>query len=145
MTPFSESAAHRLRLAYLQMHRVTNRVMRAHGVTADQYVVLRLLNEADGVTQQELSKSCGSDPTTVGRMLDLLEKKRLVVRRPDDSDRRARLVCLTKGGRAKVMELYAAAESVRDFVNEAMTPETMDRLEAIGTSFENWGSEPVSP
>jgi len=126
--PFNQSPAHRLRSAYLRMHRVTNRVFRPFGVTADQYVVLRLLAEGDSLSQQELARLAASDPTTLGRMLDLLEQKQFVARRPHETDRRTRLVFLTDEGRRMVEKLYEAALPIRDTIDSAVSDTTMKTL-----------------
>ena len=71
-----------LRAAYLGMHRRTGAVLARTGVTADQFVVLAALAEADALTQNELVSRTSSDPNTVRAMLVLLERKLLVKRRP---------------------------------------------------------------
>ena len=128
MDPFSNSPAHCLRSAYLRMHRISNRIFRPFGVTADQYVVLRLLAERDGISQQELVSQCASDPTTIGRMLDLLQEKEFIQRRAHASDRRTRLVFLTVAGQAIVEELYAAAAEFRDTIESAVSEATMKAM-----------------
>ena len=63
-----------LRAAYLALHRRTNAWFATHGVTADQFVMLSALADADAVTQQELVRRVGSDPNTVRAMLLLNEQ-----------------------------------------------------------------------
>ena len=46
--------ARALRAAYLALHRQTNDCFAKDGVTADQFVLLSALADADAVTQQEL-------------------------------------------------------------------------------------------
>ena len=69
-----------LRAAYLALHRQTNDCFAKDGVTADQFVLLASLADADAVTQQELVRRVGSDPNTVRAMLLLLEGRGLVAR-----------------------------------------------------------------
>lgn len=128
MTPFTESPAHRLRSAYLRMHRVTNRAFRPFGMTADQYVVLRLLCEGDGISQQDLGEQCASDATTIGRMLNLLETKALIRREQPDYDRRTRLIYVTTAGRRMTRRLYAAAEGIRDTLNQTVSKRELKQL-----------------
>lgn len=128
MKPYNESPAHRLRSAYLRMHRATNRVFRPYGVTADQYVVLRFLSEGDGMSQQELASLCASDPTTLGRMLDLLEAKNFLERRQHPEDRRTRLVFLRDEGRDMVEQLYEVAEPIRSLIDEVVSGAAMKSL-----------------
>lgn len=101
MLRFSETPAMRLRHAYLAMHRRFNAQFAAHGVTADQFVLLSLLNETGPCSQRELVDHVFSDPNTVGAMLRLLERKSrpLVERRPHPHDGRALEVEITLLGR----------------------------------------------
>ena len=82
--------ARALRAAYLALHRQTNDCFAKDGVTADQFVLLASLAEADAVTQQELVRRVGSDPNTVRAMLLLLEGRGLVARERHPADGRAR-------------------------------------------------------
>lgn len=96
---FRDSLGMRLRVAYLTMHRRFNGQFAAAGATADQFVLLTLLAEEDGVTQRELARRCASDANTITAMLGRLERQRLVERRPHATDGRARCVHLTEAGR----------------------------------------------
>lgn len=109
---FSDSFGMRLRRAYLALHRRANAELRRQfEVTADQFVVLSLLAEQDGVTQQELGSRCYSDPSTTGALVRLMEDRGWVWREQDPSDGRARKVHLTRAGRQLQGELWAAALS----------------------------------
>ena len=89
----------RLRAAYLTMHRRANAEFAHLGLTADQFVILTALAEADGVTQKELARRTASDANTMSEMLGRLERRGLVTRKRDASDGRARRVSLTESGR----------------------------------------------
>ena len=62
-----------LRAAYLLMHRQTNSFLAPFGMTADRFVLLSLLADKDGVTQQELTERASSDPNTIRAMLVRME------------------------------------------------------------------------
>ena len=102
-----------LRAAYLALHRQTNACFAKDGVTADQFVLLAALAEADAVTQQQLVRSVGSDPNTVRAMLLLLEGRGLVARARHPTDGRARCVTLTAKGRRVYQKLWAKSEALR--------------------------------
>ena len=72
----------------LALHRQTNDCFAKDGVTADQFVLLAALADADAVTQQELVRRVGSDPNTVRAMLLLLEGRGLVARERHPADGR---------------------------------------------------------
>src|SRR5215468_1146380 len=100
----------RLRGAYLTFHRMANAHFEQFGVTADQFVVLTLLADEDGVTQRDLVERAFSDANTIGEMLRRLERKQFVRREPHPKDRRARCVFLTPKGRTMQKRLWDSWE-----------------------------------
>ena len=105
--------ARALRAAYLALHRQTNAGFAPDGVTADQFVILSALADADGVTQQELVRRVSSDPNTVRAILLLLEGRGLVARERHLADGRARCVTLTAKGRQVFKKLWTKSEPLR--------------------------------
>jgi DNA-binding MarR family transcriptional regulator len=87
-----------LRKAYLAFHRRVNAWMSKHGITADQFVVLRSVVIRPGGTQIEIAGRIASDPNTVAAMVKFLEEKGLVRRETHPHDRRARCVFPTAAG-----------------------------------------------
>src|ERR1043165_2219806 len=102
-----------LRAAYLALHRRSDAAFAAHGVTADQFVLLATLARGQALTQRELARRMSSDPSTVGAMLLLLEREELVRREAHPTDARARVVCLTSAGKRMFQKLWIAGEPIR--------------------------------
>ena len=111
---FRESLGMRLRGAYLSMHRCFDARFTRLGATADQYVILTMLAEEDGIIQQELMRRVFSDPNTVSAMLGRLEKRGLIRRRAHDGDGRARCVYLTAKGRRLQRQLDESAKALHE-------------------------------
>jgi DNA-binding MarR family transcriptional regulator len=109
----------RLRGAYLTFHRMANAHFEPLGVTADQFVVLTLLAEEEGLTQREIVARAYSDPNTIGEMLTRLERKKLVSRKRHPADGRARIVHLTPKGRSLQRELWAGWEGRLRVIDDA--------------------------
>jgi len=120
-----------LRFAYLAMHRRADAVMARFGVTADQFVLLASLAEADALTQQELARRFSSDASTVWAMLALLEERGFVVRAAHPSDRRARCVSLTPKGRRALERMKVGSDDVRARILDALGPEQVDTLKNL--------------
>ncbi len=120
-----------LREAYLSMHRQTNSHLKPSGLTADQFVLMVLLWEEDGITQQELTRRACSDPNTVRAMLVLLEGRGYVSRSEHPTDGRARKVRLTSTGRQILRRAIAQTQPLRDQIETLFT----DRERAILTGF----------
>jgi DNA-binding MarR family transcriptional regulator len=117
-----------LRAAYLSMHRQTNRYLAAHGMTADQFVVLALLAEEDGITQQDLVRRASSDPNTLRAMLVLLENRGCIAREQHPTDGRARRVILTPTGRRVFEKLLQAIKPVQDQLRGLFADERAEML-----------------
>ena len=61
---------------------------RAHGMTRAQWGILIWLERQPGISQKELSELLEVEPITVARLVDRLESRLMVERRPDPRDRR---------------------------------------------------------
>jgi DNA-binding MarR family transcriptional regulator len=120
--------ARALRAAYLVLHRQTNACFADDGMTADQFVVLSALVDADGVTQQDLVRRVNSDPNTVRSILLLLEGRGLVARERHLADGRARCVTLTAKGRQVFRKLWAKSEPLRARLLGAFRPDEVTAL-----------------
>jgi DNA-binding MarR family transcriptional regulator len=112
-----------LRAAYWAMHRQTEAALARCGVTADQFVLLALLAEQDGITQQELVRRASSDANTIRAMLVLLESRGLVTRGRHPTDGRARQVILTRKGKRAYERLWTQSEPLRQRMSAVFEPE----------------------
>src|ERR1700761_9040387 len=61
---------------------------RQHGMTRAQWAILIWLQRQPGISQKELSEILEVEPITVARLIDRLEARGMVERRPDPRDRR---------------------------------------------------------
>ena len=93
--------------------KATNQLFRKLGIelTPDQWIVLKKLSETEVVSQRELADATSKDPAALTRLLDLLEKKRLIARA--SADRRTFKVLLTKEGSALVNKVIPEAVAYR--------------------------------
>ncbi|QDT03780.1 HTH-type transcriptional regulator MgrA [Rubripirellula lacrimiformis] len=119
---FEDSIPMRLRRAYLAIHRVAQAHFASFDVTADQFVLLSLLAEEDGVTQSQLGDRMASDGNTVTAMLKLLEQRDYIRRKRCKIDGRARRVHLTASGRRLSTKLSRSTETLRSSIENAVSP-----------------------
>mgnify|MGYP006156920967 CR=1 FL=1 len=68
-------------------------------ITIEQWSVLYHLWKQDGLSQQELCNRTFRDKPSITRLIDNLEKQKLVKRMPPKEDRRINLVCLTESAK----------------------------------------------
>ncbi len=89
------------------------------GVTVRELAVLLLLDGHDPQSQQEAATRLGVDRTTMVGLLDGLEDKGLVARRPDAGDRRRNVLALTAEGQAALARAVRASdEAERQLLRE---------------------------
>lgn len=125
---FRNGLGMRLRCAYLSMHRTFQARFAPSGVTADQFVVLSLLAEEDGIIQRELVRRTCSDANTIAALLRLLERKQLIRRERHDDDGRARRVYLTPKGRKLERELARSSEDLHRRLRESVPRDELATL-----------------
>jgi DNA-binding MarR family transcriptional regulator len=72
-----------------------DQLMKPLGVTRSQWWVIAYLSRHDGMKQTELADLLDVGRVSLGALVDRLEASKCVIRKPDPSDRRAKLVFLT--------------------------------------------------
>ncbi len=82
-----------------KMLRFLNRSLEWYELTLEQWVVLSTLAEQDNINQKTLSVKIGKDPTSLLRILDIMEKKGFLERRQFPGDRRASSLFITDEGK----------------------------------------------
>ncbi len=96
------------------LERLSRRMERDLGVTAQQRLVVRCIGKYPGVTAGQLASLLHVDPGTMSSTLRRLESKRLVRRRRDPIDKRRFALGLTEEGRALDLPAGATLESSVD-------------------------------
>jgi len=99
-------AAHRVRTA-------TDAVLRDGGLSLPGLKLLRSLTEADR-SMREVSDVLRVSPRTVTDIIDGLQARGLVVRRPHPTDRRVTLLHLTEAGARRFAEASVVADRAGD-------------------------------
>jgi len=69
-------------------------------VTVEQFGVLALLWYQEGINQQAIANGLNRDKTTITRIIENMIKKNLIVKVPDQLDKRNKLIYLTDKGRS---------------------------------------------
>ena len=114
---FETSFGRVLGSAHMAMFRHLSRLMRDEGlpITPRQFRVLTHLWEKDGLQQSELATCTNRNRANVTRMIDILEKKEIVERKPAPQDRRVHRIYLTEKGKAlREPTARCALQSIED-------------------------------
>jgi len=72
-------------------------------ITPVQFLILILVIQNEGISQNEIAQQSIKDKTTITRHLNQLEKKKLILRKKSDEDKRISKIFITKEGK-KVAE-----------------------------------------
>src|SRR3954454_16869535 len=102
---------YRIKRALVDLESLHERHLGPAGITARELAVLLFLDGREAESQQQAAARLGIDRTTMVGLLDSLERKDLVARRPDAKDRRRNVVVLTAAGQAKLQEATQASDT----------------------------------
>jgi DNA-binding MarR family transcriptional regulator len=103
----------------------------AHDLTQGQYAVLVTLGEHGPQGQRRLAGLVAVDARNLVAVLDSLAGRGLVERRPDDTDRRRRIVALTSQGAGLVTAVADAAAEEQDGFLRALGPTERAQLNLL--------------
>lgn len=102
------------------------------GVTASQGYTLLALPQEGSVSMNELSETMGLANSTMTRMADQLVDKGLILRQPDEEDRRVVRVGLTGQGReVRVALEQTSQEFFKQVLGEIQADERLAMLQAL--------------
>jgi MarR family transcriptional regulator, transcriptional regulator for hemolysin len=114
------------------------------GVTNRGYHVLATARTGE-YTQKELAEQIGLDKTTMVVTLDELEQKGLAERRPSSTDRRARVISVTKAGDRTVAQGQKIIDRIQNDVLESLPAKQRKVfLESLGSLVKERLSEPAA-
>ncbi len=90
--------------------------------------------DPDGTRLTVLAARAGMSPQAMGEVVDELEELGHVVRRPDPTDRRAKLVVLTESGRACVTAGRATVDDIEERLKDRLGADGHRTLRRLLTS-----------
>jgi DNA-binding MarR family transcriptional regulator len=90
--------------------------------------ILRLLRTAAGISQQELSSRLQIHPSRLVAILDNLERRQLVERKPNPDDRRLYSLHLTKEGGEMLQRIGKVAREHQDELLSVLSGEERAKL-----------------
>jgi homoprotocatechuate degradation regulator HpaR len=106
MRPFERSLPMQLMLAREAVMQRFRPHLNAHGLTDQQWRIIRALNEVTELEIVELGKRCCLHAASLSRILPNMERDGLLSRRANKDDQRRVIVSLTAGGR-RLFEIVA--------------------------------------
>jgi DNA-binding MarR family transcriptional regulator len=110
---------------------LNNAALAEFGLKERSYSVLALACGNLGPTQRELAEFLSLDPSQIVALIDELEQRGLVERKPGPSDRRQKLVSATKAGRTLHTAAQKAARAAEAQQLAMLTREEVASLRSI--------------
>lgn len=117
--------------ADLKLNNYYQKVVNPFDITVDQWEILVVLWEKEGITQKDLAERLYKDQTNIARMLFKLEKKGFVYRVTHESDRRALRVYLSAKGREIKEEIMAPSIEAYKKTIEGLSEEEVETFRRI--------------
>lgn len=101
------------------------------GITKDQWILLKRISEVNGISQVDLANSTFKEPAAVTRMIDILERKKLVERKVMIGDRRAYEIHLTSNGLQLVNKMTPFIQELRAKGLSGLSEDEINSLKRI--------------
>jgi len=102
--------------------------LRSHGLTDQQWRILRALAGEDHVELLDLSQLCLIQPPSLSRTVPVLMARGLVRRDEHPTDRRRALVSLTNDGRALFEEVSLGSAQICEQIGADIGAEDLDEV-----------------
>ena len=109
-----------------QMRTLADARAREHGMTRAQWMILVRLERQPGMSQNELATLVEVEPITVGRLVDRLETRGMVERRPDPGDRRIWRLHLTPNAEPMLEVIYKARAELNAIMTANIPEKTLE-------------------
>ena len=123
-----EQVGERYLAVHHRMLRAVNDAMSGCGLSMARTKVLRRLREQGPVRQSLLAVDFGLSPHSITDIVDGLERLGLAERRPDPTDRRAKLVAITEAGEACLNVANATREDALTQIFGALSQDDLATL-----------------
>ena len=106
--------------------------LRAYGLTEATWRPLAYVRRlGDGVRQKELATALAIEGPSLVRLLDNLERRGLIERREDETDRRARGIHLTRAGRELAVRVTKVGTEIQARLLARVPPADLETCERV--------------
>ena len=110
---------------------VQNAMKSGLDISLDQWMVLGPIWQLESASQKELGEITLKDKTSITRLVDILEKKNLVVRVEDQIDHRIKRVILTNAGKQLFFDVLPIMEKTREEVRKDISDQDIETFKKV--------------
>jgi DNA-binding MarR family transcriptional regulator len=123
-----ESIGRMLYLTTQAMNLHAEKILKPHGLTVEQLILLKNMPEDDALSQNQLCEIVEKSAANVTRILDRLEKKNFIERKQNPADRRSTLLVLTDQGKEMVIKVHGLFESFSEYLTTGISSQEQDQF-----------------
>jgi MarR family transcriptional regulator, lower aerobic nicotinate degradation pathway regulator len=114
---------------------------KAFELTPVQYAALIAIHTHPGIDATRLSAVIAFDRSTLGSVIERLESKKLIDRKPSGEDKRVKLLYLTKAGAAILREIMPSVEKAQARMLQPLKPADRKVLRSLLTQLVDLNNE----
>lgn len=117
----------------LEITSFVNKKLADFQLTSEQNLIMAILWEQEGVSQNEIALRLNKDKSSVARMIVTLEKKGYIHRTICQKDRRSIEVFLTEKGKMLGKDVIPINQNIINTISKGMTEEEVIQLQRLLT------------
>jgi len=114
---------------------------RAFDLTPVQYAALVAIHTHPGIDATRLSAVIAFDRSTLGNVIERLEAKKLIERKPSGGDKRVKLLYLTKAGATVLRDIKPSVDRAQARMLQPLDPADRKKLMALLTQLVDLNNE----
>ncbi len=99
-------------------------------ITVDQWLIIKVLMENPGISQQDIAEKVFKDNASVTRIIELLVKSKYLHRKVNPKDRRTSILTVTPEGEDIIEKVQSLVLQNRKMAQTGLTLEELENLNA---------------
>lgn len=107
------------------------RALKPYDITPEQWSVLLMIVDREGINQKEVAASTAKDQPTTARIVELLQKKGFITKSMSPSDRRAFLLFATQEGHELIEQTIQLEQQTVEAAVAGLTPSQIEELRSM--------------
>lgn len=100
-------------------------------LTIEQYFLLNILNSEEGLILKELAETVDRDKSAVLRHINSLEKNQFVARATDPSDKRRKVIYITRPGMRALKEAQELDKQIDNKISRSVSDKELKVFENV--------------
>lgn len=95
-------------------------------LTRVQYIALKIISSEEVTSQNNLAFLTSRDKTSLVRLLNTLEKKGYITRKPCKEDKRVKLLSITDAGRDELKKVTPIMKDIEEYLTDGIETEELE-------------------